>query len=215
VSPPFPIEQARPFYTAADPVHDFNHVLRVLALAERIGQAEGADLDILRAAALLHDARGSAPGAAMDRAGHHQASAELAGEVLRAAGWEAGRIAAVQHCIRSHRFRDAAELPRTLEAQILFDSDKLDVLGAIGAARAVAYAALAGQPLTGAVSERFRATGEREPGEAHTPYHEFLFKLSRVAERMHTATARALAAGRHRYLAEFFERLERETRGEA
>ena len=49
------IEQAREYYQGADAVHDFDHVLRVLALAERLAQAEGADLEIVRAAVLLHD----------------------------------------------------------------------------------------------------------------------------------------------------------------
>jgi len=31
------VEQARQYYLAADPVHDFDHIQRVLALAERIG----------------------------------------------------------------------------------------------------------------------------------------------------------------------------------
>ena len=35
--------------------HDFDHVLRVLALAEQIGCAEGGDLAVIRTAALLHD----------------------------------------------------------------------------------------------------------------------------------------------------------------
>ena len=211
------IEQARAYYAEADPVHGFDHILRVLRLAERIGQSEGADLKILRAAALLHDASGSAPGGVGSggRADHHRASAVFAAEVLAAEGWPEERIAAVQHCIRAHRFRGDGERPQTLEARILFDCDKLDVLGAIGAARTVAYAALDGQPLTGEVSEQFKASGQKEAGEPHTPYHEFLFKLSRVKDRMHTASARALAEDRHRYLAEFFERLALEERGEA
>lgn len=212
------IEQARAWYADADPVHDFNHILRVLALAERLARAMGADLEIVRAAVLLHDAHGAAPGTGTGgeagRAAHHLESAEFAGAVLRGEGWPAERIEAVQHCIRAHRFR-GTEAPRSLEAQILFDSDKLDVLGAIGAARALAYAALAGQPLTGEPSASFRATGQKEPGEPHTPYHEFLFKLSKIKGRLHTPAARALAEERHRYLAEFFDRLALEVRGEA
>ncbi len=138
----------------------------------------------------------------------------FAGEVLRAEGWPDERIEAVRHCIRAHRFR-GTEAPRTVEAQVLFDCDKLDVLGAIGAVRTIAYAALAGEPLTGTPSERFQATGQKEPGEPHTPYHEFLFKLTRVPERLHTASARLIAAERHAYLAEFFERLGREIAGDA
>jgi uncharacterized protein len=208
------IEQARTYYAAADPVHDFGHILRVLALAERIGQAEGADMDILRAAVLLHDASGAAPDDDHGRAAHHHASAEVAREILRGEGWPPDRVEAVLHCIRAHRFR-GGKPPQSLEAKILFDCDKLDVLGAIGVARAMGYAALAGQPLTGEPSERFKATGEKEPGEPHTPYHEFLFKLARIRDRLHTPAARALAEERHRYLAEYFERLAREVKGEA
>jgi uncharacterized protein len=206
------IEQARTWYTGADAVHAFDHILRVLALAERIARAEGADLEIVRAAVLLHDADGAAPSAGAGRAAHHENSAAFAREVLAAEGWPADRIAAVQHCIRAHRYR-GTEPPRTLEAQIMFDSDKLDVLGAIGVARTVAYAALAGEPLTGDPSAQFRATLQKEPGEPHTPYHEFLFKLSKIKDRLHTATARALAAERHQYLSDFFDRLHQEIRG--
>jgi uncharacterized protein len=208
------IEEARKLYTEADPVHDFNHILRVLALAERLGPAEGADMEILRAAVLLHDASGATPGEHPARGEHHRTSAEVAREALRGEGWPEERIEAVLHCIRAHRFR-GDEAPRTAEAKVLFDCDKLDVLGAIGVARAMAYAALAGQPLTGEPSESFRTAGVKEPGEPHTPYHEFLFKLSRIRERLHTQGARALAEERHQYLADYFERLAREVRGEA
>ena len=146
------IDSARAYYTGADSIHDFDHILRVLALAERIGQAEGADLEIVRAAVLLHDAAGATPGSGGERAAHHLASADFAREVLQAEGWPDDRSEAVLHCIRAHRFR-GTEAPRTLEAQVLFDSDKLDVLGAIGALRAAGYAALAGQPLTGTPSD--------------------------------------------------------------
>lgn len=207
------LEQARAWYANADVVHDFAHIERVLALAERIGAAEGADLEIVRAAVLLHDAHGAAPADSPGRNRHHENAAEFARQVLTAEGWPEDRIAAVQHCIRAHRYR-GEEKPQTLEAQVLFDCDKLDVLGAIGAARAVAYAALAGQPLTGEPSALFRATGGKEPGEPHTPYHEFLFKLSKIKDRLHTPTARALAHDRHLYLAGFFERLHSEIAGE-
>jgi len=49
------VEEARQYYPQADSAHGFDHVLRVLVLAERIARAEGADLEIVRAAVLLHD----------------------------------------------------------------------------------------------------------------------------------------------------------------
>ena len=63
------IEQARTWYADGDAVHDFDHVMRVYHLAEHIGEKEGADMEIVRAAALLHDAEGSDPGNAEERAG--------------------------------------------------------------------------------------------------------------------------------------------------
>lgn len=203
---------ARPLYAGADPIHDFDHVLRVYHMAERLAAAEGADVEIVRAAALLHDAQKAAPDG--DRSQHHRASAELAREILTAEGWSSDRIEAVLHCIRAHRFRDTTEPPATIEAKCLFDADKLDVLGAIGVARTVGYAAIAGEPAYAEPSARFMATGEKEPGEPHSSYHEYLFKLSKVKDRLHTAAARAIAAERHRAMAEFYERLRAEMRGE-
>ena len=207
------IEQARPWYQNADAVHDFDHVLRVYRMAERLAQTEGADLEIVRAAALLHDAEGTTPAAEV-RADHHHASAEFAAVVLRSEGWEAERIAAVQHCIRAHRYRDDSEPPNTPEAKVLYDADKLDVLGAIGVARVIAYATLAGEPWYAEPSGQFIQTGRKESAEPHSAYHEHLFKLRKIPERMHSATARAIAAQRLQYLEEYFQRLITEWKGE-
>jgi len=208
------IEQARLWYTGADAVHDFDHVLRVYHTCERLVRLEGADLEILHAAALLHDAEGAAPGPDSKRHDHQHASAEFAGRILKEEGWPADRITAVQHCIRAHRYRDHSEPPASLEAKVLFDADKLDVLGAIGAARVIAYATLDGKPFYYPPSEQFLQTGQEEPNEPHSSYHEHLFKLRKVAERMFTPSAKALAAERLAYLEGFFERLMAEWRGE-
>jgi len=209
------IEQARLWYQEADPVHDFEHVLRVYRIAERLALAEGADLEIVHAAALLHDSRGSAPGGSgVERLEHHITSAQFAGEVLKQEGWSEGRIRAVQHCIRAHRFRHNGEKPQTLEAKVLFDADKLDVLGAIGAARTIAYAALDGMPSYAEPSAQFIQTGQEEPGEPHSSYHEYLFKLVKVKELIFTASGRKLAEARHAFLVSFYEELRAECRGE-
>jgi len=208
-------EQARAWYVYADAVHDFDHVLRVYRMAERLARAEGADLEIVRAAALLHDAEGAAPGKNSRRKDHHRTSADLAAEVLKAEGWSKESIAAVQHCIRAHRYRVQNEPPDTQEAKVLFDADKLDVLGAVGVARVIAYATLVGQPFFHTPSERFLLTGEEEPGEPHSAYHEHLFKLRKVSERMFTPSARAIALERLQYLDDFFVRLISEWNGES
>lgn len=206
------IEDAQTWYKVDDPVHGFNHILRVYRMAERLAVAERADLEIVRAAALLHDAEG--PGVGDTRLEHQFASALYAGDILAVEGWPEEKIKAVQHCIRSHRFRDPSEQPQTIEAKVLFDADKLDAIGAIGAVRAIAYAVLAEQDLYAEPSDHFVQTGEKQPGEAHTPYHEHLYKLCKLKNRLYTDSGRAIAEGRHQYLEKFFIQLQAELKSE-
>ena len=209
------IETARGWYPASDPVHGFDHILRVFRMAERLAAEEGADLEIVRAAALLHDAQGSqTEGGEAGRQDHHHASSDFARQILESEGWTPDKIAAVQHCIRAHRFRDNTEEPQSLEAKILFDADKLDVIGAIGIARTIAFDVVVDQPIYFQPSQRFIETGEKEPGEPHSSYHEYVFKLSKIKDRLFTKTARALAEERHQFMDAYFERLAAEERGE-
>ncbi len=206
-------EQAKEWYKDTDAVHDFSHIERVYRMAERLARAEGADLEIVRAAALLHDADGTTPGSDV-RKEHNLRSAEFAETILKSEGWPEDRIKAVQHCIRAHRYRDDREPPETIEAKCLFDADKLDVLGAIGAVRVVVYAALAGTPFYSEPSPQFLETSKEQPGEQHSAYHEYLFKLRNVEKRLFTDTARTLACERGLYLEEFFNQLIAEINGE-
>ncbi len=200
------IEEARQYYTDSDAAHDFDHVLRVLALAERIGQAEGAALEIARAAALLHDVAR----AEEERTGacHARMGAKRARQIL--AIHPADKVEAVAQAIASHRFRSNDVVPQTLEAKVLYDADKLDAIGAIGIARAYALAGRRGQRLWAKTPSGSLAESQSTD---HTPVHEFTFKLSRLKDALFTATARQIAEDRHRYLVEFFARLEEEVHG--
>jgi uncharacterized protein len=219
------IDQARAWYPHADPVHGFDHVLRVYHMAERLAMMEDADVEIVRAAALLHDAScdpealGTENSLAEERttnerSTHHLSSAEFARQILESEGWPEERIAAVVHCIRAHRFRDDTQEPQSREAQILYDADKLDAIGAIGVARAIGYAIRAGQPVFAQPSERFLSTGRGEPGEAHSAYHEYVYKLRLLQSRLHTESAREIAMTRHVLMEEYFERLSAEMQGD-
>lgn len=207
------LENARQWYPDADAVHGFDHIERVYALCQRIGAQEGADMEIVLTAALLHDSQGSHPGKGQ-RNDHHLRSAAFAAQVLAEAGWPEERIQAVQHCIRAHRYRRGEEAPQTLEAKVLFDADKLDVIGAVGVVRALAYAFQVKQPAFAEPSQTFLDSGVKEPGEAHSAYHEYLFKLKKIASTLFTATAREIALNRQRFLNDYFEELAAEMRGE-
>ena len=207
------LEEARSWYSSTDPVHGFPHVQRVLNAAEQLGKILGADLQIVRAAALLHDACDAHPGESDERGNHEVAAADFAREVLEAKGWLPERIEAVQHCIRSHRYRSKEE-PVTLEAKILFDADKLDVVGAFGIARTIGYAVQADQPIYSPPSQTFLDTGRKVQEEPHSAYHEFLFKLRKVPEAMKTEPGRRLAEIRARIMMDFFDALAEEAGGE-
>jgi len=205
------VDEAKAYYHGAESAHDFDHVQRVLALAERLARAEGADVEIVRAAALLHDITRAEEDAR--RGGDHaQTAAARAREILHARGVAPERADAVAHAIAAHRFRGTTA-PQTLEAKILFDADKLDSIGAIGVARAYAISGVLNQRLWSAVAPDAVATREQHNSN-HTAVAEFTVKLSKVRERIFTASARRIAEDRHAFMAEFFARLEREVRGE-
>jgi hypothetical protein len=49
--------------------------------------------------------------------------------------------------------------------------------------------------------------GTKAPGEGHSAYHEYLFKLNKIAATLFTPTARRIAAGRQQFLNDYFEEL--------
>jgi uncharacterized protein len=202
------IDQARQYYYGADAIHDFDHVLRVLALAERFAQSEGADMEIVRTATLLHDvARGQGDRMTTD---HAQAGAEFARHLL--AGYPPEQVEAVAYAIAAHRFR-AGPVPETIEAKVLHDADKLDAIGAIGVARAFAYGGHEGQRLWAEVPPDYAETQANR--SEHTPVHEYVMKLSKIKGRLLTGSARQLAEDRHAFMVAFFQRLDREVQGMA
>jgi uncharacterized protein len=213
------IDEARSLYVAGDAAHDFDHVLRVTELARRIAVAEGADETVVRLAALLHDAPvealdGGEYGAA-ERKAHHLAAAEFARRLLAERGLDTPRVDAVAHCIEAHRFRDQSIQPRTLEARCLYDADKLDSMGAIGVARAYAFAGahdsrLWTQPWADAPPD-----DSKPPGADYTPVHEFVYKLQRLLDTLHTPTAQALGRERHAFMVHFYDQLDAEMTGRA
>jgi uncharacterized protein len=215
---PISIEAARELYQGGGG-HDFDHVLRVLALAERIATAEGADMKVVCTAALLHDI-----GEIEGREDHHLRGAAMARELLSEPGLPAtGFVEAVAHAIEAHRFR-AEPAPRTLEAQVVSDADKLDAIGAIGIARVFAYAGARGTALWRVPIQRLQAEQEvaaaggdavsqpKTLGSGYTPVHEFVYKLNRIPEYLYTATARAIAVERQKFMQAFFDRLDDEMR---
>lgn len=206
------IDFARSLYPAeADSAHDFDHVLRVVKMAEKLAMIEGADVDVVRTAALLHDI-----GLDQGRAGHETSAAQRARDILREQGCSDQFCEAVAHAIEAHRFR-YGPTPQTLEAKVLFDADKLDSIGAIGVARAYAFGGHRGQKLWAAVPPDYTdpMNGHEADPRQHTAVHEFHVKLAKIKDRMQTATGRVIAEERHAFMVKFYEQLDREVKGTA
>ena len=142
------------FENAGDATHGRDHILRVRKNALDIARDyPGAQLQALEAAAILHDC-GQKDQLQDPRVDHADAGAQKADSVLKELGWEKDlRLLAVK-AIRAHSSPVLAR-EAGLEASILFDADKLEMLGAVGLARALIWSAGAGYALTDAQGESF------------------------------------------------------------
>nr|WP_244403229.1 HD domain-containing protein [Ferroglobus placidus] len=152
-------------------------------LATFIAKREGANVKIVEKAAELHDI-------ARNEENHALKSAEIARRILEKEGYEKEFIEAVCHCIEAHSFSSGVE-PKTLEAKVLSDADKLDAIGAIGVARAFMFA------------------GERGRSIEETLKH-FEEKLLKLKDFLYTKTAKELAEERHEFLLQFYKQILKE-----
>jgi uncharacterized protein len=210
----------------ASPAHDINHVMRVYNLCLELANYEpNVDLDILKTSALLHDIARTREDKDL-RAGflnvdHALLGAEMSAEILRKLGYSEEKIERVKHCIASHRFR-GENPPRTIEAKILSDADKLDVLGATGIARSFTIGGENGQkiyldtPVDEYIKENLvggKADGRIIDPSKHASNLEFETKFRHIPEKLYTRMAREIARERLEYMKQFFERLKNEIDG--
>lgn len=163
--------------------HSDDHVERVAKLAVFIAEKENANVEIVKKAAELHDVARGMPNHAVE-------SAKIGEEILRKEGYDEEFIKAVIHCIKTHSF-SANVKPKTLEAKILSDADKIDAIGAIGVARA------------------FLFSGEKGRSIEDTLNH-FEEKLLKLKDLLYTDTAKRIAEDRHNFLLEFYNRIKKE-----
>lgn len=198
-------EIAREATWTAEPAHDLGHVRRVAASARVIAEAEGADLDIVLPAALLHELF-SLPKDHPDSPRSGVLCAQRAADALRKEGYPEARIESIAYCIRVHPF-SLGVVPETLEAKVLQDADRLDALGAVGIARCFAVGAALGRPFYHPEDPFARA---RPLDDKRWTLDHFGRKLLRLPETLHTETARAMARERAAFIQAFLAQLERE-----
>jgi uncharacterized protein len=197
------------YFQGARGSHDWDHTLRVRRLCERIGDAEGVDMNVLLASAYLHDIARSHQDDSRGAVCHAEKGAQLAAPIVNKLPLTADQKDNILHCIRSHRFRGNLN-PRTPEARVLFDADKLDAIGAIGVARAFLFAGEVGARLH---TEDTNIEATRPYTFDDTGYREFTVKLCKIKDRILTRAGQKLAIDRHLIMEEFFNRFREEYEG--
>jgi uncharacterized protein len=191
--------------TPADPAHDLAHVRRVVSSARALARQEGADLAVVVPAAWLHDCV-HVPKQSPDRARASRLAAETAGAYLREAGYPGELVPAIEHAIHAHSFSAGVE-PRTLEARVVQDADRLDALGAVGIARTLLLGGAMGSALY-EVRDPFART--RALDDRRFAVDHFFTKLLHLADRMQTPAGRAEAERRTEFMRAFLAQLEEE-----
>lgn len=204
--------------------HNLDHVIRVYNLCLLISKYEkDVDLEVLIPAALLHDiARVKESKDKTGKIDHAALGGEMAKIILEKLGYKNQRIERIKHCITTHRFRTGNE-PRTIEAKILFDADKLDAIGAIGIARCFMLAGQFGERLTAnkslsqSLDEYLKNNtvnnGRIKDVSKHTPFIEYEIKLKRIPEKLYTKKAKEIGSRRLQLMEQYFENLNSEIEG--
>lgn len=188
--------------------HDKFHTERVYNLAVQIAKREKADLDVIRAAALLHDiARALEDEGKI--ADHAAEGAKMARKILEEEGFPKEKISKVIHCIEAHRFRKGMKA-KSLEAKILQDADRLDIIGAIGIARVFTRGGWGNIP----IHDPTIPPKEKYDGKSLTSVNHIHEKIIKVKDTINTDTAKEIAEERHRFTEQFLERLLKEWKAE-
>lgn len=168
--------------------HDFDHTMRVYRMAVRIAEEEGADLQIVALAALLHDVD--------DRKISPQtcANKDRAVGFLQENGISEPEIRKIAQIISEISFSEGNGRPSGVEGMCVQDADRLDAMGAIGIARTFAFG-----------GSRGRRIHDPEGVDKGSSVQHFYDKLLLLKDLMNTAAGRKLAQQRDAYLRGFLD----------
>lgn len=186
-----------------DPSHDIAHIERVLSSALKIQTVEGGYLDILIPAVWFHDLV-NLPKDHPERQKASLYSADKALKILKSEGVsDKNLLNQVHHTIHAHSF-SANVTPKTIEAKILQDADRLDALGCIGMMRTFAVSGALNRSLFDPYDPLAR---NRSLDDTKYALDHFEVKLFKVAETLHTQTAKKMANERVAFMKLFQSQL--------
>lgn len=202
-------KEAKKIYSRGRKSHDWEHTKRVYSLCMHIGEKEAANLEVLKIAAILHDIGREKQDESQGSICHAEYGAAMAAGILKKYQVPEQMVGKIIECIETHRFRGDKK-PVSLEAKVLYDADKLDGIGAIGIGRAFVFAGEIGAKVHNSDVD---ISNTSTYSEEDTAYREFAVKLQYVKDKMLTGEGKRMAAGRHQFMVDFFERLNKEVAG--
>jgi putative nucleotidyltransferase with HDIG domain len=171
----------------------YDHVCHVVGLSKHLADLVGADREVVTLAAWLHDI--SKPGVESVK-NHGGKGAERAREILEEEDVESHVINRVCEAIEKHVGLTLNEPVQPLEAQVVWDADKLNKLGIVGIIHF----------LVNGIKVNPLPTME----EVTETIHEFLPLAERIVSSMNTDAAKELARERMKHLRTFAEMLDKE-----
>jgi uncharacterized protein len=196
-----------------DGSHDLGHFQRVWRAARFINQEEGGRADelVLLAAAYFHDWV-SFPKNHPQRSASSRLSAEKAVELLTEVfdDFPADKVEEVRHAIHAHSW-SAGVAAVTPEAKILQDADRMEALGAIGAARTFYISGQLNQQL---FDPDDPLAVKRAPDDRRYALDHFQVKLLKLPATMNTAAGRRMAERNAEWLRAMAQKMEEEIRGD-
>jgi len=188
-----------------DAAHDPEHIFRVLYQALNIAskRTEKINYNVLIASCLLHDI-GREEQFKNQKICHAEIGGTMAKEFLLKNGWSEEDAEHVNKNISSHRFR-GNNAPETLEAKILFDSDKLDVVGCLGIARTLMYKGTTGGKIYEMKNNEICFGLDKNDEE--TFFKEYNVKLKNLYGKFFTKEAEEIAKKQKEYAQLFYDKL--------
>ncbi|MCB8976312.1 MAG: HD domain-containing protein [Ardenticatenaceae bacterium] len=189
-------QEAKQRFGSTNPSFNYRweHVTAVVTLAIKLGELTGADMDVVEAAAWLHDIRKEAGPK------HPQEGAKVAHELLPTTDFPPEKIGHVAKAIRSHMGLWRKKPLQDLESQVLWDADKLAKIGLTAAFHFTPLILMKGNGTT--------TQSIIDDARNNTKW------MSKTVASMHTEPAKRAAQKRFKRFTKLWDRLEAELNGQ-
>lgn len=191
--------------------HDWWHINRVWKTAKQIAKTENVDSFIVELGALLHDIADS-----KFNNGDETIGPKIAKDFLKSQNVAENICEHIDSIIKNISFKGGKEIQqfKSLELDVIQDADRLDALGAIGIARTFNYGGFKNSEIYNPeIPPNLNMTKDEYKNNIAPTINHFYEKLLLLKDRMNTATGKAMATERHKFMEEYLNQFYKEWEG--